>query len=102
MCGEFNGHSITWGCDNNNSQGDRIDDFITDNNICLLNDCSYTYLHPVTGTFTAIDISLCSVNIFMEIEFMVESDSYGSDHFSIILLICVVLPYTTPLQFKLS
>ena len=29
-------------------------DFITYNNICLLNDGSYTYLHPATGTFTAI------------------------------------------------
>ena len=48
ICGDFNGHSMTWGCDKNNSRGDRIDDFITDNNICLLNDGSYTYLH-LTG-----------------------------------------------------
>ena len=72
ICGDFNGHSITWGCDKNNSRGDRIDDFITDNNICLLNDGSYTYLHPATGTFTAIDLSLCSPDILMEIDFMVE------------------------------
>ena len=45
---------------------------------------SYTYLHPATGTFTAIDLSLCSPDILMEIDFMVESDSYGSDHFPII------------------
>ena len=32
ICGDFNGHSVTWGCDKNNSRGDRIDDFITDNN----------------------------------------------------------------------
>ena len=41
ICGDFNGHSVTWGCDKNNSRGDRIDDFITDNNVCLLNDGSY-------------------------------------------------------------
>ena len=112
ICGDFNGHSITWGCDKNNSQGDRIDDFITDNNICLVNDGSYTYfhpstgtftqaqehspkhrnIHPSTGTFTAIDLSLCSPDIVMEIDFMVESDSYGSDHFPIIVKICVSLP----------
>ena len=74
ICGDFNGHSVTWGCDKNNSRGDRIDDFITDNNVCLLNDGSYTYLHPATGTFTAIDLSLCSPDILMEIDFMVESD----------------------------
>ena len=33
FCGDFNGHSMTWGGDNN-SWGDRIDDFFTDNNVC--------------------------------------------------------------------
>ena len=84
MCGDFNGHSMTLGCDKINSRGDIIDDFILENNICLLNDGSYTYLHLATGTFTAIDLSLCSPDILMEIDFMVESDSYGSDHLPII------------------
>ena len=96
ICGDFNGHSVTWGCDKNNSRGDRVDDFITDNNVCLLNDGSYTYLHPVTGTFTAIDLSLCSPDILMEIDFMVESDSYGSDHFPIVLKIGISLPDSLP------
>ena len=30
ICGDFNGHSMTWGCDKSNSRGDRIDDFITE------------------------------------------------------------------------
>ena len=96
ICGDFNGHSVTWGCDKNNSRGDRIDDFITDNNVSLLNDGSYTYLHPATGTFTAIDLSLCSPDILMEIDFMVESDSYGSDHFPIVLKIVFSLPDSLP------
>ena len=96
ICGNFNGHSVTWGCDKNNSRGDRIDNFITDNNVCLLNDGSYTYLHPATGTFTAIDLSLCSPDILMEIDFMVESNSYGSDHFPIVLKIGISLPDSLP------
>ena len=24
ICGDFNGHSVTWGCNKNNSRGDRI------------------------------------------------------------------------------
>ena len=87
---------MTWGCGKNNIRGDRIDDFITENKVCLLNDGSYTYLHPATGTFTVIDLSLCSVEILMEIDFIVESDSYGSDHFSIILKIGVSLPGVLP------
>ena len=67
ICGDFNGHRITWGCDKNDSQDDRIDDFIIENNICLLNDGSY--------------ISLCSADILMKIDFMTESDSYDNDYF---------------------
>ena len=33
-------------------------------------------------------ISLCSPSIRMEIDFMVESDSYGSDHFPIVKKRC--------------
>ena len=65
---------MTWGCDKNNSRGDIIDNCITENNIRLLNDGSYTYLHPATETFT-VDLSLCSPDILMEIDFIVESDS---------------------------
>ena len=72
VCGDFNGHSLNWGSDKNNGRGDRIDDFITDNNVCLLNDGSYTYFHPATRTFTANDRFLCSPDILMEIDFMVE------------------------------
>ena len=93
ICGDFNGHSITWGCESNNIRGDRIHDFITENNECLLSDGAYTYLQPATGTFIAIDLSLCSPDILMEIDFVVESDSYGSDHFPIILKIGVSLPH---------
>ena len=96
ICGDFKGHSVTWDCDKNNSCGDIIDDFITDNNVCLLNDGSYTYLHPATGTCTAIDLSLCSPNIRMEINFMVESDLYGIDHFPIVFKIGVSLPDALP------
>ena len=87
---------MTYGCDKDNSRRDRIDDFITENNICLLNDGSYTYLHPATGTFTSIDLSLCSPDILMEIDFRVASDSYGSDHFPIIKKIGVSLPDPLP------
>ena len=74
----------------------ELTDFITENNVCLLNDSSYTYLHPATGTFTAIDLCLCSPDILMEIDFMVESNSYGSDHFPISLTIGVSLPGALP------
>ena len=63
--------------------------------VCF-NDGSYTYLHPSTGIFAAIHLSLCSPNICMEIDFMVESDSCGSDHFSYCLKIEFCFPIYYP------
>ena len=76
--------------------GRHNNNLITDNNVCLLNDGSYSYLHPATGTFTAIDLSLCSPDILMESDFMVESDSYGSDQLPIVLKIGISLPDLLP------
>ena len=65
-------------------QRPRDDDFFCDTPLCsnqsTFNDGSYTCLHPVLGTTTAIDLSLCSPNIRIEIDFLVESESYSSDH----------------------
>ena len=97
ICGDFNGHSITWGGESNNFRGRTIDDFIaTLDSLCLLNDGSFTYLHPASSTFTAIDRSRCSPTIFMDVNFRVESDSYGSDHFPILLETGVSLPDPLP------
>ena len=44
-----------------------------------------------TRTFTAIDPSLCYTDILIEIDFIVETDSYGSDHFPFVLEIGISL-----------
>ena len=95
ICGDFNGHKHGLGVVIRIIVREiELTISLRENNVCLLNDGSYTYLHPATGTFTAIELSLCSPNILMEI--MVESDSYGSDHFPIILKIGVSLPDALP------
>ena len=44
-----------------------------------------TYLHPATGSFTSIDLTMCSPSLFMDLTWREEEDLYGSDHFPIIL-----------------
>ena len=69
LLGDFNAHNVVWGSDSDNNRGNVIYKFISDNNLCLMNDGSYTYLHPGSGTFTAIDLSLCTPGIFMDLDF---------------------------------
>ena len=51
LIGDFNGHNILWGGQNNDSGGLLIENFITKNEICIMNDKSYTYHSPSTKFF---------------------------------------------------
>ena len=43
LLGDFNGHNILWGGQNNDSRGELIENFIIKNGICIMNDKSFTY-----------------------------------------------------------
>ena len=51
LVGDFNGHNTFWGCKDNNSRGDIIENFIANNNLCLMNDKSYTLSPSCNRTF---------------------------------------------------
>jgi len=65
LLGDFNAHHTLWGCRDINSYGKIVDKLITQENLCILNDNSQTYLHPGTGSTSAIDLSLCDPSIYM-------------------------------------
>ena len=56
IMGDFNSHGNVWGCLDTNQNGRIIEDVINRNNLLLYNNKSYTYLHPGTGTYSAIVI----------------------------------------------
>ena len=60
-------------------------DFINRNNLLLYNNKAYTYLHPGTGNYSAIDLTLADASIFLDYSWKVHDDTCGSDHFPIIL-----------------
>ena len=41
-----------------------IEDFLSDENLCILNDDSITYLYPASGSASSIDLYLCDPDIF--------------------------------------
>ena len=85
ILGDFNSHSIVWGCRDTDQKGRIIEDVINRNNLLLYNNKSYTYLHPGTGTYSAIDLTLADASIFLDYSWKVHDDTCGSDHFPIIL-----------------
>ena len=85
LVGDFNGHNMLWGCSKNNVRGEIIENFIEANDLCLMNDKSHTYLHPATGTFSSLDLSLCHPSLILDFDWYVCDDQHGSDHFSVVI-----------------
>ena len=82
LLGDFNGHSQQWGSDSVNSRGKIIEDLIAANDLCLLNTGSPTFCSSM-GSLTHVDLSLCDPTLFLDFEWKVLDELYGSDHFPI-------------------
>ena len=55
------------------------------NKLCILNNKSHTYLNSFTGSYSAIDLTLCDPVSYMDYGWKVRDDLCGSDHFPILL-----------------
>ena len=88
IMGDLNAHNPIW--DQNHSlpdnNGNAIEHFMNNNNLCCLNDNEIsTYYSKTHGTFSTVDITICSPTIVDRFEWHVSDDLYSSDHFPIII-----------------
>ena len=100
LLGDFKAHSTIWGSPSSDTKGKLIEDFINNNNLCFLNSKTITYIHPATGSKTAIDLSICDPSLMMD--FSVHDDLCGSDHFPIVLKTNKPTPNSTARRWKLN
>ena len=96
IVGDLNGHNPLWGSNDTNNKGKLIEDMLSDHQLCVFNDGSNTYLHPASGTYTAIDLSITNSELIQDFKWYVHDDLCGSDHFP------TVLESFTPLSYKFS
>ncbi|GBN39929.1 hypothetical protein AVEN_21764-1 [Araneus ventricosus] len=85
LLGDFNGHSTLCCSDVTNSRGRQIEQLISNNCLCLLNNDEKTYFHEPTRTFHSLDLAICSPTLLPLLNFTVGSDLCNSDHFPIIV-----------------
>ncbi|GBO35392.1 hypothetical protein AVEN_76435-1, partial [Araneus ventricosus] len=85
LIGYFNGHSTLWSSDCTNSRGRQIEQFISDNCLCLLNENEKTYFHEPTRTFHSLGLAICSPSLLPMLNFRVGGDLYNSDHFPLVV-----------------
>ena len=82
---DFNSPRNVWGCRDTDQRGRIIEDVINRNNLLLYINKSYTYLHPGTGAYSALNLALADASIFLDYSCKVHDDNCGSDHFPILL-----------------
>jgi len=75
----FNSHNTLWGCNKLDRRGKLVEDILTKRNLCILNGISPTYIHPATGSQSAI----CSPDIFLDMQWSTVDDMCGCDHYLI-------------------
>jgi len=100
LVGDFNAHSTQWGNRNTDPKGRLIENLIIRHNLCMLNDNSPTYLHLPTGSKTAIDLSITSANLYLDLDWSVEADLFGSDHYPITIKPTVQYQEDKPARFN--
>ena len=92
LLGDFNAHSSAWGCRSTDQAGEIVENLMDEMNLCLLNDDQPTFLHPGNGALTAIDLSLSSPSLLLDLEWRVLGDQYGSDHFPLVITLTGQVP----------
>ena len=102
LLGDFSGHYPVWGNESYNSRGQMLEDLFSEMDLCILNDGSSTYIHPATGSTSALDLSICGPSLVLDYEWNVPEDLCGSDHFPVILTSNAVEEEAAPnrLNFK--
>ncbi|MEL7521450.1 MAG: endonuclease/exonuclease/phosphatase family protein, partial [Cyanobacteria bacterium J06553_1] len=85
LLGDLNGRHLLWGDNQSNPRGDLLSSWIEDMDLGVLNTGEPTHFHIQTGSFTAIDLSICSSDALLDYNWEVKEDLHGSDHFPIIL-----------------
>ena len=83
IVGDFNAYSEQWGDRPANRRGKVIERIIENRNLLLLNSHQNTHFHIQAKTESAIDLSLCTRNLFVDLTWEVINDLYTSDHFPI-------------------
>uniref|UniRef100_A0A2P2I0P6 RNA-directed DNA polymerase from mobile element jockey n=1 Tax=Hirondellea gigas TaxID=1518452 RepID=A0A2P2I0P6_9CRUS len=98
---DANAHHPSWGSPKADSRGNHISQWITNNNLVLLNTGEPTHISP-TGSFSHIDLTIATPDIAPSFTWHPHHDLHNSDHFPIIINSSIQLPTNAIPYWKLS
>jgi len=82
---DFNAHHSLWGCSSQNSKGNLIENLLLNHPLTILNNKQHIYIHPATGSSSAIDLTFVTPSLSLNYTWKPLDDLHGSDHFPILL-----------------
>lgn len=88
ILGDFKVKSNAWGIDNEvqNQQGKEIENLLLNNSqLCLLNNGAPTHFSTRFGSFSAIDLTICTSDIVHVLDWNQINNLYGSDHYPLLI-----------------
>ena len=88
--GDFNAHSKSWGSHKDDNTSNQLLQIFDDLNLVHLNDGSPTRLTSPGMQPSAVDLSICTTDIAFNTSWTIISDTLGSDHFPILILITLI------------
>lgn len=83
LLGDLNAHSPAWGSPNTDGRGRTIENAIDRYDLAVLNSGDPTYHNISTGSKTAIDVALCTPDLFLSFSWNTIPDLHDSDHLPI-------------------
>ena len=106
VSGDFNCHHTMWGSHNIDTSSSFFLDLLDDINLCILNDGSATRRVSPGQNVSVPDLTLSSPSLVNSLSWSVLSNSYGSDHFPILIRHFLLPPSPPPLpplqRYRLS
>ena len=96
LLGDFNCRHSLWGDSTTNTRGRRLEHFLQDCDLILLNTNSPTHFDLRTQSFSCLDLSLCTPCLSLDFHWSVLAHNPCSDHFPLLLLPTSYSPIPNP------
>jgi ribonuclease HI len=84
IAGDMNAHNPIWGSLTQNQMGGIFEEFVEEKGMVILNTGEMTHYSIAYGTLSAIDLTVATADVALELGWHVVDDLHNSDHYPII------------------
>jgi ribonuclease HI len=81
ITGDINAHNPIWGSRTHNQRGRIFERFVEEKGLVILNTGEMTHYSSAYGTLTAIDLTVATAELALELDWHVVNDLHNSDHY---------------------